>query len=152
MSSAANRLTPRRVSPRCLLSDFLFLLFCFAPAFTQEAPPKSSAPPKYDLQTETKAKGIVDEVKIFDFGTRKDFIQLIVKDGAETAVVYVCPKPFEEELGITFTKGEQISFTGSRVKREESEVILAREVVTGTDTLTFRDAKGSPVWNPRTGK
>jgi len=91
-------------------------------------------------------------VKVLDFGTRKDFIQLILKDESQTVVVYVCPKPFEEEMGITFAKGEQISFTGSKVKGEESEVILAREIVKGTDTWTFRDAKGSPVWDPRTGK
>jgi hypothetical protein len=55
-------------------------------------------------------------------------------------------------MGISFAKGEQISFTGSKVKREESEVILAREIVKGTDTLTFRGAKGTPVWDPRTGR
>jgi hypothetical protein len=152
MSSATNHLIPLRVSTRPVLSAFLFLLFWSAPAFTQEAPAKSSAPPKYDLQTETKAKGVVDEVKVFDLGTRKDFIQLNLKDGSETVVVYVCPKPFQEEMGISFTKGDQISFTGSKVKREESEVILAREIVKSTDTLTFRDAKGSPAWDPRTGK
>ncbi len=152
MSSDATHLTPGSVSTRFLLSAFVFLLFCSIPAFTQERTSKSSTPPKYDPQTETKAKGVLDEVKIFDFGTRKDFIQLILKDGTETVVVYVCPKPFEEVMGISFTKGDQLSFTGSRLKREESEVILAREIVKGTDTLTFRDAKGTPVWDPRTGK
>jgi hypothetical protein len=142
-------------SARCASTRFLvvlFLLCCSCPAFTQKAPTKSSTPPKYDPQTESKAKGVVDEVKVLDFGVRKDFIQLILKDESETHVVYVCPKPFEEEMGITFAKGEQISFTGSKVKAEESEVILAREIVKGTDTWTFRDAKGSPVWDPRTGK
>jgi hypothetical protein len=38
------------------------------------------------------------------------------------------------------------------VKQEASEVILAREMVKGTDTLMFRDNKGNPVWDPRTGK
>jgi hypothetical protein len=152
VSSARNHLPPRRVSMRCLLSALLCLLFCSTSAFTQEASPKSSASPKYDLQTETKAKGVVDEVKVFDFGRRKDFIQLILTDGSETVVLYVCPKPFQEEMGISFTKGDQISFTGSKVKREESEVILAREIVKGTDTLTFRDAKGAPVWDARSGK
>ncbi len=99
MSSATNHLIPRRVRTRSPLSAFLFLLLCSTPAFTQETPPKSSAPTKYDLQTETKAKGVVDEVKVFDFGTHKDFVQLIVKDGTESVVVYVCPKPFQEEMG-----------------------------------------------------
>jgi hypothetical protein len=145
-------LSAQRFRTRSLMSVVLFLLCCFSLAFTQKAPTKSSTSLKYDLQTENKAKGVVDEVKVLDFGTRKDFIQLILKDESETVVVYVCPKPFEEEMGITFAKGEQISFTGSKVKGEESEVILAREIVMGTDTWTFRDAKGSPVWDPRTGK
>lgn len=142
----------RRMNTRFLVSAVLFLLCCFSPAFTQKAPTKSPSSPKYDLQTESKAMGVVDEVKVLDFGARKDFIQLILKDESKTVLVYICPKPFEEEMGISFAKGEQISFTGSKVKDEESEVILAREVVKGTDTWTLRDAKGSPVWDPRTGK
>jgi hypothetical protein len=142
----------RHVSTWSLVSTVLFLLYCSSAALAQKEPTKSSAPPKYDLQSESKAKGVVDEVKVLDFGTRKDFIELILKNASETVVVYVCPKPFEEEMGITFAKGEQISFTGSKVKAEESEVILAREIVKGTDMWTLRDAKGSPVWDPRTGK
>ena len=152
MPSGLKRLTPRCVSTSCLLLIALFLFFASTPGVSQGTPLKSSAPPKYDFHTETKANGIVDEVKVFDFGTRKDFVQLILKDGSEMLVLYVCPKALEEEMGIAFTKGDQISFTGSKVKQQESEVILAREVVKGADTLVFRDAKGSPIWNPRTGK
>jgi hypothetical protein len=152
MSCAAIHFTPRCSSTRFLLSAFLFLLFYLTPAFNQQAVPKSSVALKYDTQSETKSKGLLDEVNVIDFGSRKDFVQLTVKDGSETVVVYVCPKPFEEEMGISFTKGDQISFTGSRVKRAQSEVILAREIVKGTDTFTLRDAKGTPVWDPRTGK
>lgn len=152
MSSAAFHFTPPFLSTRFLLSALLFLLFCLTPAFNQQAAPKSSAALKYDTRSETKSKGLLDEVNVTDFGTRRDFVQLTVRDGSETVVVYVCPKPFEEEMGISFTKGDQISFTGSKVKQEQSEVILAREIVKGTDTFTLRDAKGTPVWDPRTGK
>ena len=152
MPSAVIHFTVRRLSRGVLLSTCLFLCFCSTPAFTQQTAPRSSATPKYDTQSETKDKGLLDEISVIDFGTRKDFVQLVLKNGSETVVVYVCPKPFEEEMGITLTKGDQISFTGSRVKREQSEVILAREIVKGTDTFTLRDAKGTPVWDPRTGK
>jgi hypothetical protein len=64
----------------------------------------------------------------------------------------VCPKPFQEEMGISFSKGEEIAVTGSKVKQETLDVILARELVKGTDTLLFRDDKGKPVWDSRTGK
>lgn len=153
MSSDSNHLAPRRVSARFLLSTALALFIGSIPGFGQASPLKSSTSLlKYDLQTETKAKGVVDDVKVFSFGARKDFVQLILKDSGGTVVLYMCPKPFEDEMGISFAKGDEISFTGSKVKQEESEVILARQVAKGEETLTFRDAKGSPVWDPRTGK
>ena len=108
--------------------------------------------PKYDLTTELKTKGIVDEVKLLSLGTRKDFTELILKSGSDTVHIYLCPKPFQEEMGISFIKGDEIAVTGSKVKQEASDVILARELVKGTDTLQFRDNKGHPVWDSRTGK
>ena len=41
--------------------------------------------------------------------------------------------------------------TGSKVKQDTSDIILARELVKGTDTLMFRDGKGKPVWDERGG-
>ncbi len=55
-------------------------------------------------------------------------------------------------MGISCLKGDALVVTGSKVKQEELEVILAREMVKGTDTLMFRDEKGKPVWDDRTGK
>ena len=80
------------------------------------------------------------------------FTELIIKNGDDKIHIYLCPKPFEEAMGISFSKGDEIAITGSKVKQEGTEVILAREMVRGTDTLMFRDNRGNPVWNERTGK
>ena len=133
----------------CIL---LFLLLCVTPGLSQRAQQDDGSLPKYDLHTETKIKGIVDEVKLLPLGPRKDFTELIIKSGGDTIHIYVCPKPFQEEMGISFSKGDEIAVTGSKVKQEGSDVILARELVKGTDTLLFRDDKGNPVWDSRTGK
>jgi hypothetical protein len=50
-------------------------------------------------------------------------------------------------MGVSFGKGDEIALTGSKIKWGESDLILAREVVKGTDTLVLRDAKGNPVWS-----
>jgi hypothetical protein len=134
-----------------LFRIFLFLLLCVVPGLSQKAP-GNPALPKYDFQTETKTKGIVDEINVLALGTRKDFTELIIKSGEDKLHIYVCPKPFQEEMGISFSKGDEIVITGSKVKQETSDVILARQLVKGTDTLMFRDDKGNPVWDPRTGK
>ncbi len=125
------------------------LLFAIA-GFGQNAP--SGSAPKYDSQTEMKTKGIVEEINVLTVGSRKDFTELVLKSGDDKLHIYVCPKPFQDEMGISFIKGDELAITGSKVKQETSEIILAREMVKGTDTLMFRDNKGKPVWDERTGK
>jgi hypothetical protein len=135
-----------------LFTVVLSLLLWPAASFSQKTQAEENSLPKYDLHAEMKTKGVIDEVNLLPVGTRKDFRELTIKDGEATIQIYMCPKPFEDEMGITFSKGEQIAVTGSKVKYQETDVILARELVKGEDTLLFRDEKGAPVWNARTGK
>jgi hypothetical protein len=65
----------------------------------------------------------------------------------QTHSTYLCPKAFLDDMGVNFSQGEEIVLTGSRIKQGEAEVILAREVVRGNDTLVLRDEKGNPIWN-----
>lgn len=104
--------------------------------------------PKYDLATETKMKGTVQELKLPEKGSDKD-AHLTLKSGAETLDVYLCPRAFLEDMGSTIAKGDEVSLTGSKVKQDGADMILAREVVKGNDTLVLRDDKGKPVWNWR---
>ncbi len=142
----ARFLTTQRLLEACLL------LMCASLTPAQKAAPNEGTGPKYDVHSEIKTKGVVDEVKMLPFGSRKDVTQLTIKSGDDKVFVYVCPKAFQEEMGIIFNKGDEITVTGSKVKLEGSDVILARELIRGTDTLMFRDDKGGPVWNWRTGK
>lgn len=128
------------------------LLLLVTPGLSQKTQPDFSNLPKYDLQTEMKTNGVVDEVNLLSVGARKDFTELIIKNGDDKVHIYLSPKPFQDEMGISFNKGDQIAVTGSKVKQGASDVILARELVKGTDTLLFRNNKGNPVWSWRTGK
>jgi hypothetical protein len=61
--------------------------------------------------------------------------------------VYLCPKSFLDDMGMSLTKGDEIALTGSKVKAEGADLILVREVVKGNDTVVLRDGKGDPVWS-----
>lgn len=149
MSLILKCITPRNRSFRqCLLVAASAAMV--TAAFGQTA--SSSGAPKYDRQTEMKTKGIVEEINVLTVGSRKDFTELVIKSGDDKLHIYVCPKPFQDEMGINFIKGDELAVTGSKIKQEASEIILAREMVKGTDTLMFRDDKGKPVWDERTGK
>jgi hypothetical protein len=139
-------------SIKILFRVVLSLLLWVTPGLSQKTPPEDSSLPKYELDAEMKTKGAIDEVNLVTVGKRKDFTELIIKNGDDKIHIYVCPKPFEDEMGINFSKGDQITVTGSKAKYEGADVILARELVKGEDTLLFRDAKGTPVWDARTGK
>jgi hypothetical protein len=129
----------RRLSEIALLA--LTMVFCVSPLAGQ------ANLPKYDLATETKMKGTVQELKLPEKGSEKDSAHLLVKSGTDTLDVYLCPKSFLEDMGSTIAKGDEVSLTGSKVKQDGAEMILARELVKGNDTLVLRDDKGKPVWN-----
>jgi len=121
--------------PLCLMCFFMMMLSGFA----------QSGGPKYDSSTETKLKGTVEELKLP--ASAKEIAHLLVKNGTDTLDIYLCPKSFIDDMGVTFAKGEEVAFTGSKVKQGDAEMILAKEVDKGTDSLILRDDKGNPVWN-----
>ncbi len=143
MSLGLQRRIPPYRSIRIAI-QFAVAVLWVTPGVSQRAQPVDSGLPKYDFQSEMKTKGPIDEVNLLPVGTRKDFTELVIKIGDDKIHIYVCPKPFEDEMGISFTKGDQIAVTGSKVKHDAADVVLAREVVKGGDTLMFRDAKGNP--------
>jgi hypothetical protein len=126
------------------LAVFLACL-CLLPATAQKS--KEPSPPKYDLHTETKMKVTVDEVKLSPTGSGKQIAYLLVKSGTDSVDVYLCPKSFFDDMGMSFSKGDEVTLTGSKVNQGEADLILAREVVKGNDTFVLRDDKGNPVWN-----
>src|SRR5678815_6043648 len=120
---------------------FLFLsigVFLLVSAGAQKA--ARPAPPKYDLQTEMKIKGTIEDVKLPPKGSEKEIAHLLVKNGADTVDVYLCPKAFMDDMGMDFIKGDEISLTGSKIKQGEADLVLAREVVKGNNTFALRDA------------
>jgi hypothetical protein len=119
-----------------LTSATLFLCSVFSLA---------QAGPKYDTSTEAKFKGTIEVLKMPP--KDKDIAYLTIKSGTDTFDIYLCPKSFIDDMGVSFAKGDEIAFTGSKIKQGEAEMVLAREVVKGTDTLVLRDQKGAPVWN-----
>jgi hypothetical protein len=118
-----------------------------AGAQAQKRKPPAAAPPKYDLQTEAKFKGTVEELKLPPKGSEKEITHLLVKNGTDTFDIYLCPKSFLDDMGMNFSKGDELAFTGSKVKQDGADLILAREIVKGDNTFVLRDEKGGPVWN-----
>ncbi|HEY7354521.1 MAG TPA: hypothetical protein VH596_17255 [Terriglobales bacterium] len=130
----------RSICPRFILSVLTFAILCCLFSSAQ-------ANPKYDPSTEAKFKGTIEDLKLPPKGQEKQIEYLMIKSGTDTLEIYLCPKSFMDDMGVSFAKGDEIAFTGSKVKEGQEDMVLAREVVKGTDTLVLRDDKGNPVWN-----
>jgi hypothetical protein len=104
------------------------------------------APLKYDPATETKLKGTVAELKFVPPSGAKTVAYLVIKSGADTIQVFLCPKTFLDQMGTTFKPEDKVEVTGSKVKQDGEDLILAREVDKGDDMLTLRFKDGKPAW------
>ena len=131
-------------SKHFLWSILAIVLLCPTSLVAQHTLGQNS--PKYDVQTEMQMKGTVDDVRLPS--SPKEIVYVVMKTETATTVdVYLCPKSFLDDMGVSFAKGDPITLNGSKVKQGDADLILAREIVKKTDTLVLRDGKGKPVWN-----
>jgi hypothetical protein len=124
------------------------LLFAFIIAIPLAFAQKAAEGPKYDVSKEAKIKGTIEDVKEMTMAKGEAGVHLMVKTSTETLEVRLCPSGYLKDFEITFSKGQVVEVIGSRIKVEgkDVDVILAREVVQGNNTVTLRDKTGVPVW------
>jgi hypothetical protein len=117
-----------------------------SPARSQSQLSKPTNSPKYDLGTETKIKGTVEDLRLTGPAGKAQIANLVLKQTGGSVDVFLCPKAFLVELGVSYAKGDELEITGSKVKRGDIEEILARQIVKKDDILVLRDKTGKPVW------
>jgi hypothetical protein len=110
--------------------------------------------PRYDTATEFTLSGTVQEVREVTGGKGRGGrgTHLIVKGEKETFTVHVGPSSFLAEKKLTLATGDVVDIIGSRVKVADAEVVIAREIRKGTQTVVLRDAKGIPLWSGGRGR
>lgn len=105
-----------------------------------------AAAPMYNTATEVTLKGSVEAIKQVTGPQTWGGTHLSLKTDKETIDVHVGPSWFLTQHKMSFTKGDQIEVTGSRVKFGNEDAVLAREIKKSGETLTLRNAQGMPAW------
>ena len=101
---------------------------------------------RYNSATEMTLKGTVEAVTTRTHMQGMSSTWLTVKTEKETMEVRVGPTWFVAQNKMIFAKGDQVEVTGSRVKLQTREWLIAREVKKDGQTLTLRDKEGFPAW------
>ena len=117
--------------------------------FAQRQAGQGKGMPRYDPSTETTVTGVVQEVKQVSGQGAWGGTHLTLDTGARPLDVHVSPSAFLTKQQITFAKGDRIEVTGSKVKYEDADALIAREIKKGDKVLTLRNAQGIPVWSGR---
>jgi hypothetical protein len=131
---------------KTVIAAFVLLVLALTVSALAQKAPDTSAMPKYDVSKEVKIKGTIEDVKEMTMGKGEAGVHLMVKTANETIEVRLCPSGYLKDFEIAFAKGQTVEVTGSKVKMDDKDVILAREVVQGNNTVTLRDKQGAPVW------
>jgi hypothetical protein len=101
----------------------------------------------YNPATETTVKGTVEEVKTMRGRRGWGGTHLDLKTESGTFDVHLGPSAFIAGKNFKFAKGDQIEVTGSKVKFDGHDEIIAREVKMDGKVLTLRNAQGIPEWS-----
>ena len=107
------------------------------------------SPPMYNVATEVTLTGTIDEVQTIAGPSGQGGVHVVLKTSTETIRVNIGPSWFMTQEKYALAKGDAVAVTGSRVKLDTGEVVIAREIKKGAQTMTFRDAKGFPKWSGR---
>ncbi len=139
----------KRYVPQVMWHMALTAMFLMGVALlsrAQTTAPRNSAP-MYDPATEVTVKGSVEAVKQLTGPQGWAGTHLSLKTDKETIDVHVGPSWFLTQSKISFSKGDQVEVTGSKVKFENSDALIAREVKKGEKIISLRNAQGIPVWS-----
>ena len=115
--------------------------------------------PMYDPSTEVKVSGTVAEVQeLTGAGMPSDAVwmncprgwagtHLNLSTDQGNLVVHVGPVAYLASKNFNVAKGDNLTIVGSKVKYQDSEFLIAREITKGTQVLTLRDPRGFPLWS-----
>lgn len=105
----------------------------------------SSPAPSYNPKTELEVSGQIAGVREASSGVLRGTF-LTVKTRTATVEVYLGPTDFIKMFGVELRNGDDVTAVGSKVKVENKEIVLGRDLEVGKVKLTLRDEKGDPNW------
>lgn len=128
-----------------LLAGSLALVLMAGNAVAQGRMRGGQGPANYSVAAEVTVKGTVEDVKPGPGqGTH-----VTLKTSDATLELALGPSWYQTEKKYALAKGDQIDVIGAKSTAGGRDVLLVREIKKGAETMTFRDAKGFPMWAGR---
>jgi len=101
----------------------------------------------YDPKTEVTMSGTVDRVTQESGQRGWHGTHLFLKTNTGTIEVHVGPTDYIASQQFSFATGDVVEVTGSKIKTQDQEALIAREIKKAGKTLVLRNAQGIPKWS-----
>ena len=137
---------------RVILFVVVALALSVATTYGQKRRGQTMGMPQYDTATEVTLTGTVTKVEPHAARMGGNGTHLVVSFDSETLTVHVGPSNYLAQQGFSFAAGEQIEVTGSRIKFQGTDVLIAREIKQGDKVLRLRNSQGIPAWSRNRGR
>jgi hypothetical protein len=98
------------------------------------------------VAAEVTVKGTVEDLKP---GARQQGVHVMLKASDATLELALGPSWYQTQRKYELAKGDQIDVIGAKGTVDGREVLFVREIKKGSETMTFRDAMGFPMWAGR---
>jgi hypothetical protein len=103
--------------------------------------------PQYDPASVITAVGTVEKINEYTGPGGWSGTHLTLKTQDSVLDVHLGPTSFLAHQGFTFSGGEQVEVTGSKIKYQNGDVLVARELKMKGKVLQLRDERGFPKWS-----
>ena len=129
----------------------VFLMAAAGPIHAQTKA-SATASPVYDPATEVTMKGTIEAVNQLKGPRGWAGTHLSLKTDSGTIDVHAGPSWFLAQNKVSLEKGDQIEVTGSKVKFNNNDALIARELKKDGAAITLRNAQGIPAWSRGRGR
>ena len=102
-------------------------------------------PANYSVAAEVTVKGTVEDLKP---GPQQG-MHVMLETSDATLELALGPSWYQTQKKYEIAKGDQLDVIGAKSTVDGRDVLLVREIKKGAETMTFRDAKGFPMWAGR---
>lgn len=143
-----------RIRPLTVLLGIfaVVMLLRVTPGAAQQGGGGNQGPVHYNVAAEVTVKGTVEMVRQVTGSGPGAGTHLTLKTTSDTLELALGPSRYMTEKKYTLAEGDQIDVIGAKAKVDGRDILVVREIKKGSETMTFRDAKGFPMWSGRGGR
>jgi len=123
------------------------LVLALVPSTFLQAQQQGGKGPRYNPATVVTLTGTVENVTQQTTSGRWSGTHLSLKTDDGIIDVHLGPTRFLKDQGLTVTAGQKIEVTGSKIKYQNTDALIARTVKVGEKTFELRDEQGYPKWS-----